>query len=66
MLYAGPLALKGLIDKSKYRHFLLFHTAMYALCSAAAEDSEQVTYAKTMLENFVNQDQSIYRRDFLV
>lgn len=65
MLYTGPIALKGVLDKKLYQHFLLFHTAMYIFCSDSSIIIEWFDFASILLKKFVSQVPSCYHTDFL-
>lgn len=60
MLYIGGPALLTVLDKKRFKHFLLFHTAMYILCSDSAYKSEWVSFAGNLLRKFVIQAEKIY------
>jgi hypothetical protein len=65
MLYVGPVALKGILDKVKYEHYLLFHTAMYILVSDAAFNKEWIDYAGSLLKEFVAKIEVVYYKGLL-
>jgi len=66
ILYVGPLALKNVLSKEKYEHFMLFHTAMYIFLSSAADSSEWVDFGEQLLHKFVNDAAMLYYEDILV
>lgn len=66
LLYIGPMCLLNILYKPKYKHFLLFHTAIYILVSKLADSSEWVDYAQSLLEKFVSQVQTLYYKELLV
>lgn len=65
MLYTGPFVLKGVLDSKRYEHFLLFHAAMYILCSNNVKDTDWVNFAEELLEKFVNLVPIHYHSEFL-
>lgn len=66
MLYVGPCALNDILDKPRFNHFMLFHTAMYILISNAAFNSEWIKCASCLLDKF-NQDFSeVYSKDCMI
>lgn len=64
MLYVGPFVLKEILSKKIYKHFLLFHVAMYIMC-LNAESQEWLDYASKLLTQFVNEIPKHYHSDFL-
>ncbi len=65
MLYLGPFVLKGVLDSKRYEHFLLFHVAMYILCSSNVKDTTWVNFAEQLLEKFVTLVPTHYHSEFL-
>ncbi len=59
LLYSGPMVLKGVLDDEKYEHFMYFHAAIRILCSPSLT-TEQIQYADTLLQYFVDQFGTIY------
>jgi len=45
LLYLSPAALIGILDKSRYKHFMLLHCGIYILASDLAFDQEWLSYA---------------------
>lgn len=60
LLYTGPCALKGILDKEKFRHFLYLHCAMKLLLSDFAQKTNYNFLAKTLLCKFVEKMYLIY------
>lgn len=65
MLYVGPVALSGHLKKQKYKHFLLFHTAMVIMCSDICNSNEWLEYASKLLKQFVCEVPEVYQKEFL-
>ena len=65
LLYLGPMALRKVLSKEKYSHFLLFHTAMYILISPC-EDKRWINCAEGLLRKFVQQVPELYYKELLV
>lgn len=61
LLYVGPYVLKGVLDDKRYSHFLLFHTAVYILCSNS--DEMYVNYAGSLLLQFFSDFCNVYSRE---
>ncbi len=66
LLYTGVPALEGIISLKKYKHFLLFHTAMLILLSPKADNQEWNSVAKKLLTKFVSRCLSLYGPEFMV
>jgi hypothetical protein len=66
LLYAGPLALKGILSDKLFEHFMLLHCAIYILISDSAYDKEWVLYAGHLLKIFVSRIQELYFKEFYV
>lgn len=64
LLYVGPVTLKGIISETKFKHFLLFHTAIYILCSNA--NADYVQFAGSLLQKFVCDFNIVYANDLCV
>lgn len=65
VLYIGPVVLKGVLDPPKFKHFMLFHSAIYIMASRASIDKEWVEYAGALLDQFVEECESLYFREIL-
>lgn len=65
MLYVGPVALRGILDKPRFKHFLLFHTAMYIL-SSSSSNNEWIMYAQSLINEFVRDISKLYGKNMLV
>lgn len=63
-LYTGPVALQDIMDEQGYKHFLLFHAAVRALCHSKVSPT-QITFAKLALEKFVETCPCFYDVTFL-
>lgn len=61
LTYIGPIVLNGILDDNRYKHFMLFHTAIYILSSSTSR--EWVDYAGTLLNTFVLQFDTYYSKD---
>ncbi len=66
MLYLGPAALINILKVKFYNHFLLFHASMLILCSESAFKPTWVSYAGSLLNDFVDSVSDIYYKDLLV
>lgn len=66
MLYAGPVALKDLIDNQKFDHFMKFHTAMYLLISIAAFKEEWINIARCLLDSFNKDFSELYDKNCMI
>ena len=60
LLYTGPAVLLRVLDKRKYKHFLLLHSATLILLSEKASYPSWNLLAQNLLRNFVKEMQSIY------
>ncbi|XP_067216790.1 uncharacterized protein [Linepithema humile] len=61
LLYLGPVVLKNILRKELYEHFLILHIAIIILASSIfSSDSLNVTYAENLLQNFVEQFETLY------
>lgn len=66
LLYTGPLALKNILPKQKYQHFLTLHIAVRILLSPkCCTDNDLLTYADSLLKHFVNTTKVLYGSHFL-
>lgn len=63
-LYTGLVALRGIMDEQGYKHFLLFHAAIRALCSSPLSPT-LINFAKLALEKFVETCPRFYKLTFL-
>lgn len=63
LLYTGPVALKGIIAKDKYDHFLLLSLATRIVLS---DKVKWYNYAKELFRAFVSQAKDLYSSEFLV
>lgn len=66
LLYSGVGALKGIISKQRYRHFLYLHSALYILLSERAAVTEWNNLARALLHKFVELAQTLYGIEFIV
>lgn len=66
LLYVGPVVLKKVLPTDKYEHFLLFHAAMHILVSNCSDKPEWVSYAKELINKFVQLLPKLYYAEFLV
>lgn len=67
LLYAGPVALKNLLETFKYEHFLTLHVAVSTLCNKEIyKQSEMMLLANTFLIKFGNQMAEIYEKCLIV
>lgn len=63
LLYVGPAALVSCLEPKRFRHFMLFHCAMYILVSNCS--SSWISFAENLLNNFVMDFPKLYHKDFL-
>jgi len=66
MLYLGPFALKNVLSKQLYDHFMLYHVSMYILISDCRNKSEWIDFAEECLRSFVEQVPKLYFKEMLV
>lgn len=66
MLYVGPVVLHDLIDKPRFEHFILFHSAMYVLVSQAAYKSDWISCASNMINKFTRDFAQLYSKDCMI
>lgn len=66
LLYTGVVALKGILDKDRYRNFLFLHTAMFILLSPRASQPEWNELARNLLLLFVKSCLELYGSEFMV
>jgi len=64
ILYTAPVAVQGILEKQGYRHFLLLHAAIRALCHSPISQTLLV-FAKLALEKFVEKCPQFYKDTFL-
>ncbi|XP_011859368.1 PREDICTED: uncharacterized protein LOC105556865 [Vollenhovia emeryi] len=60
ILYTGPVALQGVMEKQGYMHFLLLHAAIRALCHSPTSQT-LLLFAKLALDNFGHPSRQIVR-----
>jgi hypothetical protein len=65
LLYYGPHVLKDILSKELYEHFLVFHCAMYILCSHLSREKKWVAYANELLHLFVGNVPKLYSKEVL-
>jgi hypothetical protein len=65
ILYIGPAVLSGILEKEKYKHFLMFHSAIYILVSKLSNEKDWVEYAGYLLNQFVVDVEKLYYREIL-
>ncbi|KAK3911574.1 Halomucin [Frankliniella fusca] len=65
VLYDGILAFKDLIDENVYKHFLLFHAAVYILSNKSLH-AELRDVASELIRTFVSHASEIYGSTFVV
>jgi hypothetical protein len=63
ILYTGPVALQDILDKQGFKHFLLFHAAIRALCHPKLS-STLIKFAKLALQKFVETCSRFYKLTF--
>jgi hypothetical protein len=66
LLYVGPFALKGILKDNLFNHFMLLHSAIFILVSPSAYEKQWVEYAGSLLQQFVEDIQKLYYREFYV
>lgn len=66
LLYTGPLALRKVLDSTKYRHFLLLHCSMRILLFKRANDKNYINLAKALIAKFVKDGSVIYGPEFCI
>lgn len=66
LLYTGPCVLKNVLDKLKFKHFLLLHSAMKILLSNRASDPLLNKGANILLHKFVEMGSEIYGQQFVI
>ncbi|KAF0708282.1 Uncharacterized protein FWK35_00030705, partial [Aphis craccivora] len=66
LLYLGPIALKGNLDRAKYNNFLTLHVAMSILLNPKSIRDEALrNYARSLLIHFVQTFTNIYNESFI-
>ncbi|XP_068993734.1 uncharacterized protein [Neodiprion pinetum] len=65
LLYSGPVVMRDVLDRKKYKHFLLLSAAVYILSNTALF-SRFRNIAQDMIEKFVTQGAKIYGQNFVV
>jgi len=66
-LYTGKIALKGVLRKDLFEHFLCLNVAMGILLSPKlCDDEEKVDYAEELLQYFVKQARHLYGAHYIV
>jgi len=65
VLYVGPFALRKILNKDKFDHFLCLHVAIYILVSEA-QNEEWVTFAGELIEKFVSEIPKLYHKELIV
>ena len=66
LLYTGPVVLKGILNKHFYTHFLLFSTALSILLDECdRRRNSYLSYARQLLECFVNKARHLYGDTFV-
>ena len=66
LLYTGPVVLKGILSTRFYTHFLLFSTAMSILLDECdRRRNSYLSYARQLLESFVNKARYLYGETFV-
>lgn len=66
LLYLGPIVLKGILDSTKYDHFITLHYAISILVSNKAFECQYVDYAEQLLKHFVVSCGLIYSKEFMM
>lgn len=66
LLYTGPAALRDILDKGRFEHFMLFHTAMYVFSSDAASLHDWLEYGESLIDKFVSDIPELYYEEMLV
>lgn len=66
MLYYGPVVIMDIVTPKAFKHFMLFHTAMYVLISNAAFSRAWVDFANGLLVEFNETFSSVYSRDCMI
>lgn len=66
MLYVGPVVLKGILDERRFKHFMLFHTAMYILASQSCVTEDWINYAGSLLDIFNRDFAEAYDKDCMI
>ena len=64
VLYIAPFILRHFVKNDIYRHFMLFFTALYVMCSKRYYLSH-LTFAAKLLQKFVTDAETIYGTTFL-
>jgi len=59
LLYTGPIALKSVLPKPHYSHFMCFHYSIYILCSESLYKTYN-SYADSLLKCFVYNFAKLY------
>lgn len=65
LLYIGPIALKNILPKALYNHFLLFHFAIAVLISSEFSD-KFLPCIKKILKHFAQEFGQLYGQQYLV
>lgn len=63
ILYTASIALQGILDKQGFKHFLLFHAAIRALCYPKIS-STLMKFAKLAIRKFVETCPRFYKMTF--
>ena len=64
LLYTGLFALKDIVKKDVYEHFLCLSVAVRILLQARDMKSDMISYAKSLLKYYVSSAPSIYGKTF--
>src|SRR5207237_2127454 len=65
LLYVSPLALADILDKKKYKHFMLLHAAVYILSSDLTAFPDWNPFAASLLDTFVSSIKTLYFEELL-
>lgn len=66
LLYTGPIALKRVLNRDVYTHFLTLHVAVSILISPTLiVNKNNVDYAEKLLQHFVESFEKIYGKEYM-
>ena len=67
LLYFGPVVLKNILPDHLFEHFLIFHTAVYILCSPElCKNTDFQNFANQLLHSFVRFTADFYSKELML